>query len=60
MAANQQEDEIHSEDVQTLVEERQMARDEKNWAESDRLRDEIAELGWQVQDTPEGQKLVKA
>ena len=60
MAANQQEDEVHSEDVQVLVEERQKARDEKNWAEADRLRDEIAALGWQVQDTPDGQKLVRA
>ena len=35
------------------------ARADKNWAESDRLRDEIASRGWQVQDTPEGAKLVK-
>ena len=44
----------------SLLEARQQARADKNWAESDRLRDEIASLGWQVQDTPEGQKLVKA
>lgn len=58
-AASQQEDEEPSEEVQALVEERRKARDEKNWDESDRLRDEIADLGWQVQDTPEGQKLAK-
>lgn len=45
-------------EVQALVELRQAARTSKNWAESDRLRDEIASLGWQVQDTPGGAKLV--
>jgi cysteinyl-tRNA synthetase len=43
-----------------LVDQRQKAREDKNWAESDRLRDEIAALGWQVQDTPNGPELVKA
>jgi len=58
-AANQPEDDSPPEDVQALADQRQKARDGKNWAESDRLRDEIAGLGWQVQDTPEGPKLVK-
>jgi hypothetical protein len=48
------------EEVQALVEQRQKARAEKKWADSDRLRDEIAKFGWQVQDTSEGQKLVRA
>jgi cyanophycinase-like exopeptidase len=48
------------EEVQTLVNQRQKAREDKNWSESDRLRDEIAALGWQVQDTPQGPELVKA
>lgn len=47
------------EEVLTLVEERQQARADKNWAASDRLRDEIAEMGWQVQDTPKGWNLEK-
>jgi cysteinyl-tRNA synthetase len=42
-----------------LLETREKARADKNWAESDRLRDEITALGWQVQDTPDGAKLVK-
>jgi hypothetical protein len=58
-SANQPEDDSPPTDVQALADQRQKARDEKNWAESDRLRDEIAELGWQVQDTPDGPKLVK-
>ena len=58
--ANQTGVDTPPDDVQALVERRQAARADKNWSESDRLRDEIASLGWQVQDTPEGAKLVKA
>ncbi|MEW6092781.1 MAG: cysteinyl-tRNA synthetase [Chloroflexota bacterium] len=47
------------EEVLRLAEERQKAREGKNWPESDRLRDLIASLGWQVQDTPDGQKVVR-
>jgi len=43
-----------------LLEARQKARASKDWAESDRLREEIASLGWLVQDTPDGPKLGKA
>ena len=35
-------------------------RANKNWAESDKLRDEIAALGWTVQDLKEGYTLVKS
>ena len=58
--ANALEDASLPEEVLELVGQRQKARAEKNWAESDRLRDEIAALGWTVQDTPHGAKLVKA
>ena len=40
--------------VLDLVESRQEARARKDWSEADRLREEIAVLGWQVNDTPEG------
>ena len=49
-----------SEKVLKLLEQRQQAGADKQWAESDRLRDQIAALGWTVQDTKEGQKLVKS
>ncbi|HNR94271.1 MAG TPA: cysteine--tRNA ligase, partial [Kiritimatiellia bacterium] len=52
------EDEIPAE-VTALVEARKQARAEKNWAASDRIRDELAALGWTVKDTPEGPKLRK-
>jgi cysteinyl-tRNA synthetase len=44
-------------ELQKLLNERIKARDEKNYAESDRLRDEIKKLGYEVKDTPDGQRL---
>jgi cysteinyl-tRNA synthetase len=46
------------EDVLALAKEREDARAERNWQRSDELRDRIAELGWIVQDGPEGSTLV--
>jgi cyanophycinase-like exopeptidase len=48
-----------SHEVIILVEKRAAARANKNWTESDKLRDEITALGWTVQDSKEGYKLVK-
>ncbi|PYK55968.1 MAG: cysteine--tRNA ligase [Verrucomicrobia bacterium] len=45
------------EDVAQLAKEREKARREKNWKGSDELRDRIFELGWEVRDTKDGQKL---
>jgi cysteinyl-tRNA synthetase len=42
--------------VDDLLKARTVAREEKNWAESDRIREALAELGWTVKDTPEGPK----
>ena len=47
-------------EVLALVEERQAARQRKDWAQSDVLRQRIAAAGWQVLDTPEGPKLEPA
>lgn len=44
-------------EVQTLLDERQTARTEKNWAKSDELRDKLKEMGYAVKDTPKGQQL---
>lgn len=44
-------------EVLALVQEREAARAAKDWKKSDRLRDEIAQLGWIVKDTKEGPKL---
>jgi len=53
-----QEEEV-SDEVAELLEARTQARADKDWAESDRIRDRLAELGWTVKDTPEGPKLRK-
>lgn len=45
------------EEVLELVEKRKKARQEKNWTESDRLRDEIQNLGYSVKDTKDGYNL---
>ncbi len=42
------------EDVQELIKLRNEARRNKNWAESDRLRDELIKKGYTVKDTKEG------
>jgi cysteinyl-tRNA synthetase len=44
--------------VVELAEQRERARKAGDWAESDRLRDEIASLGWVVRDTPGGYQLL--
>jgi cysteinyl-tRNA synthetase len=45
--------------LQKLVDARQQARKEKDFATSDQLRAEIEALGYQVQDTPDGMNVVK-
>ena len=52
----QQEVKIPKE-VLDLVEKRKQARQEKNWEESDRLRDLIKEKGYEVKDTKDGMEL---
>jgi Cysteinyl-tRNA synthetase len=51
-------DELPAE-IAALVEARAEARKNKQWAESDRLRDELAAKGWEVRDSKEGQKIRK-
>ena len=46
-------------EVLSLLEERQKARTERNWARSDEIRDAIALLGWTVKDTKQGPQLVR-
>ena len=52
-------EESPSEEVIALAEKRQRARAHKQWSESDQFRTEIAALGWMVQDSKEGYKLVR-
>jgi hypothetical protein len=43
--------------VRDLVQQREDARKQRNWAAADALRDQIAALGWQVRDTVDGPKV---
>ncbi|MCC6405184.1 MAG: cysteine--tRNA ligase [Candidatus Yanofskybacteria bacterium] len=43
-----------SADIQSLVDERQLAREQKDFATADQLRDELAKLGYTVDDTAYG------
>jgi cysteinyl-tRNA synthetase len=55
-----QDDEVQvPAEIQGLLEVRARARHEKNWRESDALRDRIGSLGWMVKDTKEGQKVAR-
>jgi hypothetical protein len=46
-------------EVQRLVDARQEARQKREWAEADRLRLAIQNLGWTIQDTPLGPQAEK-
>ncbi len=43
--------------IRQLVDERQMARHQKDWSTADRIRDELLKLGYSVEDTAEGPKI---
>ncbi len=53
-----EKDEI-SEDILNLLEERKIARERKDFSESDRLRDLLSEKGYKVLDTATGQVIEK-
>ena len=48
------------EEIQALCDARVAAKKAKDFAEADRLRDEIQAKGWKVEDTAQGPKLSKA
>jgi len=47
------------EEIKKLVKKREEARDNKDFEKSDKLREEINKLGYEVNDTSEGQKISK-
>jgi len=46
-------------ELQDLVEQREQARQAKDYAAADEARDKLAAAGYEVRDTPQGPKLVK-
>ena len=55
----EQEQELHP-DEQALLDRRVAARAARQWGESDALRDQLAERGIAVEDTPQGQRWRRA
>ncbi len=45
--------------IKKLVKEREKARKEGNWAEADKIRSELREEGWIIEDSEEGPKVKK-
>ncbi|MDR8726814.1 cysteine--tRNA ligase [Burkholderia pseudomultivorans] len=45
------------EDVRVLLDARERARAERDWASADRIRDSLRAQGWRVEDTTEGQRV---
>jgi cysteinyl-tRNA synthetase len=43
-----------SDDIKQLIADRRTAREAKNWAESDKLRDQLLSRGIEIKDTPDG------
>lgn len=56
---NRKTDSLDSE-IEALIEARQAARKAKNWAEADRIRDELKAQGIVLEDTPQGVKWHRA
>jgi len=46
-------------EIKKLLDQRQKARDEKDFEASDKLRDQIRDLGWEVRDEEGGQEVRK-
>jgi cysteinyl-tRNA synthetase len=45
---------LSDDEINTMIEARQQARAEKNWAESDRIRDQLQDAGIILEDGPQG------
>ena len=53
------EEESIPEEIKVLAQKRQDARNARNFAEADALRDQITAMGYELKDTPEGVKISK-
>ncbi|MDR1496637.1 MAG: cysteine--tRNA ligase [Clostridiales Family XIII bacterium] len=53
-------DDAYDADVQRLIEERAEARESKDWARADKIRDELAERGVTLKDTPQGVQIIRS
>ena len=58
--AGQADDGLTDSLMQLIIDIRQDARKNKNWAVADKIRDELKELGIVIEDTPQGARWKKA
>ncbi|MBQ4087955.1 MAG: cysteine--tRNA ligase [Clostridia bacterium] len=54
---NRSSEDTISEEAKALIAERKAAREAKDWAKSDEIRDKLLELGYEVADTRQGMKI---
>ena len=47
-------------EIRALAEQRQRAREEKDWEQADEIRDKIIAAGYEIIDAPEGPKLSRS
>jgi cysteinyl-tRNA synthetase len=52
-------EEVSDSEAEALLREREEAREARDFDRADRLRDELADRGYEVRDTPEGARLVR-
>ncbi len=56
---SEDEEEGLGDDIRALIDERQAARKEKNWARADEIRDQLAAMGITLKDTPQGVQVIR-
>lgn len=54
LATWQPKEETIPEDISRLIDQRQKARENKNWDEADEIREQLTAAGYHVKDTPDG------
>jgi cysteinyl-tRNA synthetase len=59
LAVIEPEKDVVPDTVQDLINQREQARKNKEWARSDALRAQIKELGYLLEDLPEGQRVTR-
>lgn len=56
----QKKEEAIDDELQSLIDRRAAARAAKDWAEADRIRDELAARGITLKDTPQGVQIIRS
>jgi cysteinyl-tRNA synthetase len=56
----EQEEDEAPEELQRLVTQREEARASRDFDRADQIREQLADAGWEIRDTPEGARLVRS